>query len=50
MLEAMERLALADAPVLDVALAVGFEGASAFTHAFKRFTGVTPSAWRAAST
>ena len=26
-----------------------FDSASAFTHAFKRFAGVTPSAWRAGS-
>ncbi len=50
MLEAMERLAVAETPVIEVALAVGFDGASAFTHAFKRFAGLTPSAWRAAST
>ncbi len=49
MLEAMERLALPDTPVIEVALALGFDSASAFTHAFKRFAGVTPSAWRAAS-
>ena len=40
-----ERLLLAGHPVADVALAVGYAEQSAFTRAFRRWKGTTPSAW-----
>jgi AraC-like DNA-binding protein len=46
MLKAMTSLDTASARVTDVAFAVGFESIAAFSHAFKRFTGQTPSAYQ----
>lgn len=37
-----------DLPLLNVAHALGYADASAFNHAFHRWTGVNPSAWRGA--
>jgi AraC-like DNA-binding protein len=46
MLRAMELLALPDARVGAVAMAVGFDSFAGFTHAFRRFSGQSPSAFR----
>jgi AraC-like DNA-binding protein len=46
LLRAMELLAQHDALVIEVAYAVGFASVSAFTSAFHRFTGETPSQYR----
>jgi AraC family transcriptional regulator len=45
---AREILAGTDIALAEIALACGFAGQSHFTTAFKRHTGVTPGAWRAA--
>lgn len=37
-----------DRPLIDVALNLGFANQSSFQHAFKRWTGQTPGAWRQA--
>jgi AraC-like DNA-binding protein len=42
----MARLAEPGPTVLDVAVAVGFDSPSAFTRAFRRYTGEAPSAYR----
>jgi AraC family transcriptional regulator len=42
------RLTATDAPLADVALAAGFCDQSHFTKAFRRVTGMTPSAYRMA--
>lgn len=47
MLRAMELLARRDAQVSAVALAVGYDSFSAFSHAFRRFTGVSCRAFQA---
>jgi AraC-like DNA-binding protein len=47
MLRAMDLLAAPAARVTDVAFAVGFASASAFTAAFTEFAGETPTAYRA---
>ncbi|MCB9545733.1 MAG: helix-turn-helix transcriptional regulator [Myxococcales bacterium] len=47
MLHAMELLGAPDARVSEVALAVGYDSFAAFSHAFRGFTGESPSAWRA---
>jgi AraC-like DNA-binding protein len=47
LLRAMALLAEPAPSVLDVATQVGFDSASAFTRAFARYTGETPSAYRA---
>ncbi|MCW2523341.1 MAG: AraC family transcriptional regulator [Frankiales bacterium] len=46
LLSAMALLTERDRSVLDVATTVGFESASAFTRAFTRYAGETPSAYR----
>jgi AraC-like DNA-binding protein len=46
LLRAMALLAEPGPSVLDVATQVGFDSASAFTRAFARYTGETPSAYR----
>lgn len=46
LLRAMALLAEHDRSVIDVATAVGFDSASAFTRAFARQTGESPSAYR----
>lgn len=47
MLRAMELLADPTARVGEVALAVGYDSFSGFSHAFKRFAGVSCTAFRA---
>lgn len=44
---ALSRLATSDAPILDIALASGFESHAAFTRAFRTTFGVTPTKYRA---
>jgi len=46
LIRAMELLADANPSILDVAYAVGFTSISAFNHAFRAFTGETPSSYR----
>ena len=46
LLEASQRLLETDASVSDVAKALGFSELSAFTHAFRRRSGETPSSWK----
>jgi transcriptional regulator GlxA family with amidase domain len=46
LLEAMALLAGGDQNLLGIALAVGFESASAFSRAFGRYTGESPNAYR----
>jgi len=46
LLEAAQRLLEAGASVSDVAEALGFSEISAFTHAFRRWSGETPSCWK----
>lgn len=43
------KLAVTDASVLDIALAVGFKNHETFTRAFRRHYGESPAAWRRAS-
>jgi AraC-like DNA-binding protein len=45
---ARELLEITDLPVGDVAAALSFSTPSAFVHAFRRCSGTTPTAWRAA--
>lgn len=45
-IQAMERLGKAEPKVVDIAYAVGFTSISAFNHAFREFTGETPSLYR----
>lgn len=52
--EARRAMALSEVerggrPLVDIAFAVGFSEASAFDRAFKRWTGTTPTAYRAAA-
>jgi AraC-like DNA-binding protein len=42
------RLVISDSTVLDVAVEAGYSSHEAFTRAFRRAYGVSPSAWRAA--
>ena len=44
-LQASQRLLASGASVSDVAKALGFSELSAFTHAFRRWSGETPSSW-----
>ena len=46
MIRAMELLSGQDVPVIEVAYSVGFESVSAFSTAFRRFVGETPSRYR----
>ena len=46
LLEASQRLLETDASVSDVAKALGFSELSAFTHAFRRWSGETPISWK----
>jgi AraC-like DNA-binding protein len=46
MVRAMELLAQCEAPITEVAYAVGFESSSAFNAAFRQFTQETPSQYR----
>jgi len=46
MIRAIELLSQRDLPVIEVAYATGFESVSAFSTAFRRFTGETPSDYR----
>lgn len=46
MIRAMELLADPDMKIIDVVYAVGFASVSAFNHAFRQFTGETPSGYR----
>lgn len=46
MIRAMELLETHGPPVIEVAAATGFESVSAFSTAFRRFTGETPSQYR----
>jgi AraC-like DNA-binding protein len=48
MLAAMQQLGRLPARVSDVATAVGFDSLSAFSHAFREFSGVSPKDYRAA--
>lgn len=45
MIRAMELLATPDTRVIDVVYAVGYASVSAFNHAFRKFTGETPSGY-----
>jgi AraC-like DNA-binding protein len=45
-LQASQRLLKQGASVSDVAKALGFSELSAFTHAFRRWSGETPSSWK----
>jgi len=46
LIRAMELLATAEPQIIDIAYAVGFTSISAFNHAFREFTGETPSGYR----
>jgi AraC-like DNA-binding protein len=46
LLHAMAALAEPGPTVLDVAISVGFESVSAFTRAFRSYTGETPTTYR----
>jgi AraC-like DNA-binding protein len=46
LLRAMALLVEPNHTVMDVATAVGFDSVSAFTRAFGRYTGETPTAYR----
>lgn len=46
MIRAMELLAEPDSKIIGVVDAVGFSSVSAFNHAFREFTGETPSSYR----
>ena len=44
---AKHLLSRGDAPIAEIAFALGFGDASVFTRSFRRWTGSSPSAWRA---
>ena len=46
---ACAALTASDAPITEIALAAGFYDQSHFSNTFKKITGMTPAAWRAAS-
>jgi len=46
LLRAMELLAAVAPQIIDIAYAIGFTSISAFNHAFREFTGETPSGYR----
>ncbi|CAN5828877.1 helix-turn-helix transcriptional regulator [soil metagenome] len=46
MIRAMELLGAVEPKIIDIAYAVGFTSISAFNHAFREFTGETPSSYR----
>ena len=46
-LQGIALLVEQDRPVTQIAFAVGFDSTSAFTRAFRRFTGETPTRYRA---
>jgi len=48
-LQASQRLLKTGASVSDVAKALGFSEISAFTRAFRRWSGETPSSWKSGS-
>jgi AraC family transcriptional regulator len=43
---ACHRLATSDTPLADIALTAGFSDQSHFSNTFKRYTGMTPAAFR----
>ena len=45
---AARELAAGGAPIMNIATLVGYGSEAAFSRAFKRFHGMSPSAWRAA--
>jgi AraC family transcriptional regulator len=47
--QACVALTSSDAPITEIALAAGFYDQSHFSNTFKKITGMTPAAWRAAS-
>jgi AraC-like DNA-binding protein len=46
LVQAVELMAATEAPITEVALAVGYASSSAFNAAFRRFTGQTPTSYR----
>jgi len=46
--EAAQSLLRKDKPIAEIAAALGFAEPSAFTRAFKAWSGATPARWRAA--
>lgn len=46
---ACQYLAQSSAPVSDIAVQLGYSNTSGFAHAFKRWSGMTPSEWRSRS-
>jgi AraC-like DNA-binding protein len=46
MIRTMELLTAPDTAIIDIAFGVGFASVSAFNHAFRAFTGETPSSYR----
>jgi AraC family transcriptional regulator len=47
--QACAALTASDAPITEIALAAGFYDQSHFSNTFKKITGMTPAAWRAAA-
>ena len=46
LVEVPQLLQATDNPIADIANSLGYAGASPFTRAFKRWTGMTPADWR----
>ena len=44
--KSVERLARSDEPILNVAIALGFDSQQSFNRSFKRHYGQAPGAWR----